>query len=327
MATPSRQPGGGALCGEEAPVPPLGAGPFRIRAVAVLSGVPAATLRAWERRYGVPTPRRTASAYRLYTADDVEQVRRLRTLVEQGVSPSEAAQKLRAAPCRELALPEGALVEATEVARCHLLEAAIRFDAPQLDAELARLSLLFDAVSLYEQIVSPLLVEVGRRWSEGTLSVAHEHFLSERLEAATRGALKMLERSEGPLVLLACLDREQHVLGMLGAALRLAASGARVVVLGARTPPEAVAEAVAALAPRLVGLSACVAPKAPRRLLRAYGRACAGTPWVLGGRAAEALRTPAAEAGGFVALGAARDWQASVRAWLQSPRAAPRPVG
>jgi MerR family transcriptional regulator, light-induced transcriptional regulator len=197
-----------------------------------------------------------------------------------------------------------------------------RFDAPRLEAELARLSLLFDAVSLYEQIVSPLLFEVGRRWGEGTLSIAQEHFLSERLEAAVRGALKALERPEGPLVLVACLDRDQHVFGMLGAALRLAASGARVVVLGAMTPPEAVADAVAALSPSLVGLSACIAPKAPRALLRAYARACAGLPWVLGGPAAEALRAPVAKAGGFVALGAARDWQAHVRECLRAHPAA-----
>jgi MerR family transcriptional regulator, light-induced transcriptional regulator len=321
MATPSRQLGGSALRGREAASPAPGAGPFRIRTVAALSGVPATTLRAWERRYGVPAPGRTASAYRLYTADDVERVRRLRALVEQGVSPSDAAQKLRAAPSVEVP-PESALVEATGVARMRLLEAATRFDAPRLEAELARLSLLFDAVSLYEQIVSPLLFEVGRRWGEGTLSIAQEHFLSERLEAAVRGALKALERPEGPLVLVACLDRDQHVFGMLGAALRLAASGARVVVLGAMTPPEAVADAVAALSPSLVGLSACIAPKAPRALLRAYARACAGLPWVLGGPAAEALRAPVAKAGGFVALGAARDWQAHVRECLRAHPAA-----
>ena len=54
-----------------------GAGPFRINVAAELCGVPAATLRAWERRYGIPVPRRTPSAYRLYTAEDVEQINRV----------------------------------------------------------------------------------------------------------------------------------------------------------------------------------------------------------------------------------------------------------
>ncbi|HEU4411207.1 MAG TPA: MerR family transcriptional regulator [Polyangiaceae bacterium] len=310
----------GAKGGAEAPAPP-GGGPFRIRAAAELSGVPAPTLRAWERRYGVPAPGRTASAYRLYTAGDVEQVRRMRLLVEQGVAPAEAARVARATPPLpdDLAPAGGAPGGAVDLARARLLAAAQRFDAPSLDAELARLSMLLDATTLYERVLSPLLVDVGRRWREGGLSVAQEHMLSDRVENALRAALKTLERPEGPLVLVACIDREQHVLGMLGAALKLAASGARVVVLGAMTPPEAVAEAVSAMAPRLVGLSACVVPPSPRALMRAYGRACAGTPWVLGGAAAEPLREAAAEAGGFVALGSSPEWQAQVREWLRGP--------
>ena len=41
-------------------------GPYRIHVVAEMTGIPAATLRAWERRYGIPSPERTASGYRLY---------------------------------------------------------------------------------------------------------------------------------------------------------------------------------------------------------------------------------------------------------------------
>ena len=68
---------------------------YRIRAVADLTGVSTATLRAWERRYGVPTPSRTASAYRLYGDDDVALVSQMRDLVESGVAPAEAARVLR----------------------------------------------------------------------------------------------------------------------------------------------------------------------------------------------------------------------------------------
>src|SRR3954452_18350215 len=75
-----------------------GAGPYRINVAAELCGIPAATLRAWERRYGVPVPRRTASAYRLYTREDVELLRRMRDLVEEGVSPAEAARVVLVSP-------------------------------------------------------------------------------------------------------------------------------------------------------------------------------------------------------------------------------------
>lgn len=297
-----------------------GGGPYRIQVAAELSGVPAATLRAWERRYGVPVPRRTASAYRLYTAEDVEQIRRMRLLVEQGVSPAEAARVVRSTPSflpDDVAAEAGGTIDGIELARQRLLAAAQRFDAAMIDGELARLSMLLDAISLYELVVSPLLVEIGRRWDDGTLSIAQEHMLSDRLEYAMRAALRTLERPEGPLVLVACIDREQHVLGMLGAALKLAASGARIVVLGAMTPPQAIGEAVASMAPRLVGLSACVVPQTPRALMKAYGQACNGTPWVLGGTAATSLKAAVEEAGGHIALGSAHEWQTHIREWLR----------
>ena len=57
-----------------------------MRTVVRLTGIAPDTLRAWERRYGVPTPRRTASAYRLYSGRDVEVVRRVRDLCAAGLS-------------------------------------------------------------------------------------------------------------------------------------------------------------------------------------------------------------------------------------------------
>jgi MerR family transcriptional regulator, light-induced transcriptional regulator len=295
----------------------MGPGPFRIHVAAELSGVPAATLRAWERRYGVPVPRRTASAYRLYAAEDVEQVTRMRELVGQGVSPAEAARIVRAGPAPLALETSPAAADGLELARSRLLAGAQRFDAAAIDGELARLSMLLDAITFYERVVSPLLVEVGRRWEAGTLSVAQEHLLSDRVEYALRAALRTLERSDAPLALFACIDQEQHVLGMLGAALKFAASGARVVVLGAMTPPSAIADAVRSMAPRMVGLSACLVPPSSRALMRAYGGACETTRWVVGGTSAGQLRAAVEAAGGQVAVGAAVEWQGQVREWLR----------
>lgn len=69
-------------------------GRFRINRVAETTGIPEATLRAWERRYQVPKPSRTPSGYRLYSADDVAQVRKMRELCEAGISPADAAKEI-----------------------------------------------------------------------------------------------------------------------------------------------------------------------------------------------------------------------------------------
>ncbi|MET0283461.1 MAG: MerR family transcriptional regulator [Polyangiales bacterium] len=65
---------------------------YRIHWVSEQTGVPEATLRAWERRYQVPTPARTPSGYRVYSKQDVDAVKRMRELCESGMSASEAAQ-------------------------------------------------------------------------------------------------------------------------------------------------------------------------------------------------------------------------------------------
>lgn len=80
---------------------------FRINRVAETTGIPEATLRAWERRYHVPKPSRTPSGYRLYSSDDVAQVRKMRELCEAGIAPADAAQQIllarpAAKPGREL---------------------------------------------------------------------------------------------------------------------------------------------------------------------------------------------------------------------------------
>ena len=70
------------------------AGRYRIQAVAQMTGVSAATLRAWERRYGLPVPKRTSSSYRLYSDHDIELVRRVRQLCDEGMAPSQAAREV-----------------------------------------------------------------------------------------------------------------------------------------------------------------------------------------------------------------------------------------
>jgi MerR family transcriptional regulator, light-induced transcriptional regulator len=297
-------------------------GPYRIQIAAELCGVLPATLRAWERRYGVPVPRRTASAYRLYSADDVELVRRMRELVSSGVSPAEAARTVlaSAAPIAANDIAPSGGGDGLELARSRIIAATQRYDASAIDAELTRLAMLLDAQTLYEKVLGPVIVDIGQRWHAGSISVAQEHLLSERIEATLRAALRTLERQDGPVALLACIEAESHVLGLLGAALRFASSGARVVMLGAVTPPSAIADAVGTMSPRVVGLSVATTPKNPRPLFAAYAKACGSTPWVVGGAAVKSVEDAVLDAGGLVASGAAPEWQGHIRDWLRGIR-------
>ena len=299
----------------------LGPGPYRIQVASALCGIPATTLRAWERRYGIPSPKRSAGAYRLYDADDVALLTRMRFLVDDGVAPSDAARVARAD--HEATTTDSAAASITiglGMACDRILGATHRWDPMAIDAELTRLSMLVDAQTLFERVISPVLGEIGRRWERGEVSIAQEHMLSERLEVAVRASLRAMDRTEGPLALIACIDCEQHVLGALGAALRFAANGARTVVLGAMMPPEAIGDAVRSMSPRVVGLSTSVSPPGARALFRAYGKACGKTPWVVGGAAAESLRGAVEAAGGQIAGGPSSQWSQQVREWLRGGR-------
>ena len=77
---------------------------FTIRSVCALTGVNPNTLRAWERRYGLVQPERTASGYRLYTMQDVERLRQIQDLLNSGVPAGQVAKHLP---------PTGAATETT----------------------------------------------------------------------------------------------------------------------------------------------------------------------------------------------------------------------
>ena len=278
-------------------------GPFRIRVVAELTGVPEPTLRAWERRYGIPSPERTGSGYRLYGPREVEQVRELRRLCEQGMAAAEAAKLVRAGGGPE---PRAALsAKDGYVLACDAIVTAVEsFDAQGLDLQLRRLPFLGSNTQIIDEVVAPALRAIGEKWHQGDLSVAQEHLVSQRFETLLRQLLELSNNVEpGARVILACFAGEDHQLGLLGTATRLAGWGFAPVVLGARTPPSAVRAAVVALAPRLVALSVTVPPPraALAKLLDEYATACAGDPRIVGGVGAEKIAAEIRKRRGLVA--------------------------
>ena len=65
---------------------------YTVGRAAELTGVPSATLRKWEQRYGVVVPQRSPGNYRLYDDEAVRRLSVMRSLVDAGWSAHEAAQ-------------------------------------------------------------------------------------------------------------------------------------------------------------------------------------------------------------------------------------------
>ncbi len=201
---------------------------LNIAALSRKTGVPAHTLRKWEQRYGVLTPARTTGGQRRYSEVDVARVTWLRDRLRDGYRIGAAAAMLT-----EAAAPPPA---STRDLRAALLAAVERVDVDATERILDQAFALHPLETVGDELLAPVLTEVGARWEAGALSVAQEHMLS----AAIRGRIIRLLADRRPAVrgraLLACGPGERHELGLLMLGALLAADGWSVVYLGAETP-------------------------------------------------------------------------------------------
>jgi MerR family transcriptional regulator, light-induced transcriptional regulator len=224
---------------------------LRIGEVSKRVGVSPEVLRAWERRYGLLQPARSAGGLRLYSPADVERVHQMRRHITAGLAPAEAA-----ALALDGAAPAGDDPSALATARAQLREALDGFDEPQAQAAFDRLLALATVDTLLTEVVLPYLHDLGARWERGEASVAQEHFASGLLRGRLLGMARGWGLGLGPLAILACLPGEQHELGLIAFGLALRERGWRILYLGADAPLETVTEITSSGDPSLVVLSA-----------------------------------------------------------------------
>ncbi|HEY0092766.1 MAG TPA: cobalamin-dependent protein, partial [Archangium sp.] len=246
---------------------------LRIRTIARLTGIREATLRAWERRYGFPRPHRNESNYRVYSRDEVENVRRVAKLITEGLAVSEAIAQVRTVPVAELPVRER-LVE-------RFWSAVMVMDGEEADRVLGGAQAAMDVAAYVDTLLMPLLREMGER-----LDIAREHLASALIRQRLRALLLAEDaRPGGPRVVLACPERDMHEGGLLALGLHLKRKGWRVTLLGADTPAVALREACVQVTPDLVALSCVLRREAEelRQVLQSAVEACAPAMVVVGG--------------------------------------------
>lgn len=282
---------------------------YRIQVAAQISGLSEPLIRAWERRYRVLKPSRTASGYREYSEADIEVLKRLKELTSRGVSISQAAALL---PGIRRELKQGKPLKAPgKLQRQRWQEeiflAAQRLDQHAVESVLDEASRSMPPVAFYAELLAPLLWEVGDRWHHGTVSVAEEHLISFAARERLMSLLSRAPRRAKQHVLAACPPDEGHEFGLLGAALRFRHAGWRVTLLGAKTPIEQLLLALRAVEPDLLALS-LIDSKGARESLEALADALPPkTPVVLGGLATKDLQALAKKCG-FRVVQTEADW-------------------
>ena len=274
--------------GEPAP-DPTGAGGepadrgLSISAVSELLGVPAPTIRSWERRYALPTGSRSAGGHRRYSTEDLQLLRRMRDEVARGRSAADAGTVVRAAR------PGAADALVTS-----LLDAARALDGRRFVEQLDRAHAVLGLDRTVEDVLLPAIREIGRLWSEGACDVAHEHAASAAAQAwLARARLAAPPPHLAGPVVLACGPLDQHTLALECLGTLLTHRGADCRLLGARTPVASLLLAAgAADAAAVVVVSALASGRpAAARAVRTVAATGVPTYYAGGAFAAEEDRT------------------------------------
>ncbi|MCW2792861.1 MAG: binding protein [Nocardioides sp.] len=218
--------GGGMATGADIP-PRVGEG-LAIQQASHLLGVPAPTLRSWERRYGLPTAGRSAGGHRRYSEEALHQLRLMRDEVARGRRAADAAREVRA-----LLDQQGPVRTRVE----QLLAASRRMDPPGVRAALDGAHEELGLAVTLDEVLMPAMRQVGAWWETGRCDVAEEHLTTEAARSwlARMTALAPAPTARRP-ILLACGPRDLHTLGLEALALLLVDRSRACRVLGARTP-------------------------------------------------------------------------------------------
>jgi MerR family transcriptional regulator, light-induced transcriptional regulator len=243
-------------------------------------GVRVDTLRAWERRYGLLSPRRSPGRFRLYSKQDEATVRAMLAEMERGFPPAQAAKLARArfrpagadraAPqdtgvagpgpgdtgARPAPVSPGPATLPTSArlptARRDLFAALTGFRGERAHRMLDGLLAEFTLDSVLDEVILPCLVDIGEGWGRGEVTVAQEHFATNLLRERLLGLARPWDRGGGPRAVLACPPGERHDVALICFGVVLGRGGWRITFLGADTPVATVAEAARTLEPDLV---------------------------------------------------------------------------
>lgn len=233
---------------QEYPAIPL----YNIKAVEQNTGISSSTLRAWERRYHVCQPQRSESGYRLYSDRDIAMIRWLKAQVDAGMSISQAVAWLdnlttNATNPADVTLPATGEMAATllspathhmmrrdyAVLQKELLNTLLAFQEDAAERVLAEAFALYPLELVGENVIAPVLMEIGERWHRGEISVTLEHYatalLQQRLAALLRTAPYPNQKN---LIWVVCAPGEEHEIGAMLLTIYLRRAGYHTQYLG-----------------------------------------------------------------------------------------------
>ena len=250
---------------------------YNIKAVSRLVGLLPVTLRAWERRYGLPHPGRGEQGYRLYSEHDVRTLRWLKSQNESGLSIGRAVEylnELRSSgydPAAETVYAPARAVERLRLAPVssssgspslqnlheEFLDALVHFEDRMALEVMRRAFAIYAVDQVLTQVVEPTLVTLGEAWHRGELPIAVEHYATQ---FCMQHLMSMMAAASPPshagVIVAACAPGEQHQVGILMLVVMLRWRGWDVKYLGPDLSLERLEEALQPLHPDILMFTA-----------------------------------------------------------------------
>lgn len=248
---------------------------FNLKAVVQETGLKPDTLRAWERRYGLPKPKRSAGGHRLYSRQDIAILKWLVARQAEGLSISRAIDMWRKLEARgrnplrgetgALPQPPPAFVSGETITelRQSWISACLAFEEQAAEQILSQAFALYPLKTVCFELLQKGMSAIGTGWVEGETTVQQEHFAStlaiRRLHALIAAAP---EPTRSERILVGGAPQEQHIFGLLLLAFLLRRQGLNVIYLGADLPGQNMNETVTEIEPDLIVTAAYSLPTA-----------------------------------------------------------------
>ena len=243
---------------------------FNLKVVIRETGIKPDTLRAWERRYGLPVPQRTAGGHRLYSQRDIDTIKWLMARQDEGLSISKAVKLWNSLqeegndPLYVAAYQTADTLSSFPISSSNLeeiwqswIDACMAFDESTAESILTQAFAIYPVAMVCTEVLQKGLSEIGELWYSNEASVQQEHFASaltmRRLNALVAAAPSPTRLGR---VLIACPPGEDHTFAPLLLTLLLRYQGWDVVYLGANVPLARFEATVETIKPNLVVLTA-----------------------------------------------------------------------
>lgn len=211
---------------------------YSIKDLENLTSIKAHTIRIWEQRYDLLSPKRTDTNIRYYEDQDLKKLLNINLLYSNGLKISkiasltdeeiiEESKKL----IRKFSNEENSLVEL-------IIMATIDLDTHKVYDILEESFKGKDIEDFYADTIIPLLHRIGSLWQLNSISVGHEHFFSNILREfiLSKTAELPIPDKNSKKALLFLHEGEEHEISLFIYHYVLKRDGWNVIYLGARVP-------------------------------------------------------------------------------------------